>query len=486
MISRLSKLMRMTQPHPSNTGLLWGHGDTVPTNGDKEYATGCLWLHTDGGAGDALYVNEGTNTSCDFNIVESPGTLTLADLADVADAFPTRLVETGTYSSLAGAGVALSVTNTRPASFLFDDNGEVLASADYRPLLARTLLTVDQTENITINSVRGQLKLLDCVDISAGVLAGVCGYFEFAGTSARSISSHVAAVRAAIEEGASGTTTIAASSYYAGLECTLNSSRVYTVTGDMAGVVVNVDGGTSKWPEGILIVGPDVTKGMRIGKFADSAATTSAVLFATAQNVYADGQLDVLEVHGATTGDLTAGYSAKCARLRHVINAGDATVAQETYGGVGQLVVRSATLSHLHAGLMGTFEGHTEGVVLNSSYDVGHAAVIGRIGGHAAITATTPLAGFLAFNNASAEPASGLQVAFAAANVGATYLWDSLLYASGCDAILYVASATDYEDGVKAVTKTPTGNTSHVIKISIGGTKAYIPCYDDEACNADD
>lgn len=43
------------------------HGTTVPTDGASGYHTGCLFIKTNGGDGTALYVNEGTATSCDFN-----------------------------------------------------------------------------------------------------------------------------------------------------------------------------------------------------------------------------------------------------------------------------------------------------------------------------------------------------------------------------------------------------------------------------------
>jgi len=42
-------------------------GTTVPTDGRAGFSTGCLFMQTDGGDGTALYVNEGTATSCDFN-----------------------------------------------------------------------------------------------------------------------------------------------------------------------------------------------------------------------------------------------------------------------------------------------------------------------------------------------------------------------------------------------------------------------------------
>jgi|TARA_R110000824_G_scaffold54030_11_gene149163 hypothetical protein len=44
-------------------------GTTVPTDGASGYATGCLFLKTDGGAGTALYCNEGTNSSANFDAV---------------------------------------------------------------------------------------------------------------------------------------------------------------------------------------------------------------------------------------------------------------------------------------------------------------------------------------------------------------------------------------------------------------------------------
>ncbi len=69
MISRICSLLRMTAPPVENPGLLFSNGDTVPTDAASGYQTGCLFQHTDGGDGTALYVNEGSVTSCDFNAV---------------------------------------------------------------------------------------------------------------------------------------------------------------------------------------------------------------------------------------------------------------------------------------------------------------------------------------------------------------------------------------------------------------------------------
>ena len=55
--------------HVPGIGILRAWGDTVPADGEAGYATGCLFQRTDGGDATALYVNEGTITSCNFNAV---------------------------------------------------------------------------------------------------------------------------------------------------------------------------------------------------------------------------------------------------------------------------------------------------------------------------------------------------------------------------------------------------------------------------------
>ena len=68
MLGRIAKLMRAKPTGPEDGDLLLdASGDTVPSDGATGYATGCLFKHTDGGAGTSLYVNEGSGTSADFN-----------------------------------------------------------------------------------------------------------------------------------------------------------------------------------------------------------------------------------------------------------------------------------------------------------------------------------------------------------------------------------------------------------------------------------
>jgi len=50
-------------------GILIAYGNTVPSDETSGYAIGCIFIHTDGGDGTALYVNEGTASSCNFNAI---------------------------------------------------------------------------------------------------------------------------------------------------------------------------------------------------------------------------------------------------------------------------------------------------------------------------------------------------------------------------------------------------------------------------------
>jgi len=49
--------------------LIVAGADVADVHGKAGYAVGCLFIHTDGSAGNALYCNEGTSTVSDFDAV---------------------------------------------------------------------------------------------------------------------------------------------------------------------------------------------------------------------------------------------------------------------------------------------------------------------------------------------------------------------------------------------------------------------------------
>ena len=167
MIDRVCSLIKMLKPEHVG-GLLFASGATVPADTTAGYQTGCIYQHTDGGGGTALYVNEGSVTSCDFNAVDA-GTI------DVS-------LDVGVFSSLtAGSGIALSASDTSAVAIYGDDNELSIASNVYN-LRTRLLLTVDQA-GASIRALMAQLKLANGVDVETGIYTASQGYLELAGAS---------------------------------------------------------------------------------------------------------------------------------------------------------------------------------------------------------------------------------------------------------------------------------------------------------------
>jgi hypothetical protein len=339
----------------------------------------------------------------------------------------------GAFSSTAALnGVAVNPANTGILRVYADDAGAALtpsgAVGDLRPILGRYLITVTQAAvKARVWGSMGQVKLYNTL-FNDEQVGGVNGRLEVVQASATTglagygISAGVVGIFAT-----AGTTSVGANAVAAGVAAVADIKGTCTQTGIVAGFYVGTyntsqwsDATTrAKWNFGLVIPAAATVQPIRVGDWVGSGAKGSAVAFGTAMQFYSDGQLDVIGAFGESNSDLTSAFSAKVGRFRHLVSnstAGGTTaisVAHETYGLVGQLVAKNATLTHLHAGLMGTFEGNTAGVVANSAYTYGVAAVIGRVGGGATITATKAVCGVAAVLNGAAM-ASGNAVAFAA------------------------------------------------------------------------
>src|SRR5688500_5501086 len=60
-------------------------GATPPTDATAGYLPGAIFIHSDGGTGTGIYVNEGTSSaSCDFNAVSATGGVALNGLTATA------------------------------------------------------------------------------------------------------------------------------------------------------------------------------------------------------------------------------------------------------------------------------------------------------------------------------------------------------------------------------------------------------------------
>lgn len=87
-------------------------GTVTVTDGGAGYAVGCLYFKTDGSAGSIAYLNEGSTSSCDFNVIESAASNITA-------------VTAGT--GLTGGGASGSVTLNVGAGTGIDANADDVA-----------------------------------------------------------------------------------------------------------------------------------------------------------------------------------------------------------------------------------------------------------------------------------------------------------------------------------------------------------------------
>ena len=377
-------------------GKVFDAGKVVPDDESAGYTPGCHFVHTDGEANDCAYINEGTVLSCDFNPLSSvTSTSTFA-----------APVTVGAFASLLkGSGIAISTTIPSALVVYGDDAGLSIADS-VSNARSRMLLTVDQTGG-SIRALQGQLKLATGVDVTSGIYTAVQGYVELVGATSAKTGSTFSCIDVSAELG--GVLTVDSGGEFAGIHVETTGAGTITNNGTCAGILIDKASGGASWPDGILIDGPSVIRGMRIGKFAASAATTSAVLFAAAMDLHSDGQLDVMQVHGATDSLLTGNYSAKCGRFRHVVQV-SGTLEAEVYGAIGQVVAKTVVLGLYAAGLMGTIEsngGFHVGDGASTSYPCS-AGVIGRPGG-ATITVDSGavLAGVAALSNTTSMTNTG-------------------------------------------------------------------------------
>jgi hypothetical protein len=392
----------------------------------------------------------------------------------------------GEMANVAAKGIPISRSGTTAAWRVYsDDNGQALNGTgsvpDLRGSLSRFLVTTSQTGgHVRLHADMGQLKAYNA-GWNTEQAAGVYGLVELvrdAGTTTFGGYGNTAALMGCVST--SGVITIDTNHILAGVAAISKLTSTVVQTGKTVGLLVdtydttNWSDGTArtKWGYGIYMPRGGVTQGLRIGDWVAAGAAGSAILIDTNLNNYADGQLSVADIFGESTAALTSAYASKVLRVRHIATA---SVDQETYGVMGQMVGKGTTMSHLHAGVIGTFEGQA-GTVSNGAYAYSCAAVMARVGGGGSITATKPVSGFSSVLN-GAVMASGSCAAFAACATS-TGNWTYLLAADHCDNLFYAATGTNYENGVKVTAISGIDDASSAVaRVYIGGTAYYIPLY---------
>lgn len=289
MKGRVCSLLKM-KPPVNTRGLLFASGSTVPTDGTDGYQTGCLFQHTDGGDGTALYVNEGTITSCAFTAIEGGAfgggngisfTGTHAKCIDFANVTLSAgsSNQLWSYGDYAVGSVDVTITDyffpvRMDVASIANPGSEVLAALMYLKLANKTAdqanldmqgigLTVDVGKNVGYaHGIDVVTNLSASATSSTGTLIG--GKFGLAfGTGAtltHGIGDNASAV-CAVVSGAGG--------YTGGMECSIIEARKEGATVIDNGLWVNA------------LVGSTVTSGI---KFSGQGTITTAIDLST-QNI---------------------------------------------------------------------------------------------------------------------------------------------------------------------------------------------------------
>lgn len=64
-------LQHLGESEVATGGKAFGYGTAKPSNGTVGYCTGAFFICTNESSGGGLYVNNGTQASCDFDLVSS-------------------------------------------------------------------------------------------------------------------------------------------------------------------------------------------------------------------------------------------------------------------------------------------------------------------------------------------------------------------------------------------------------------------------------
>ena len=185
MLDRIASLLKIERP--STDGLHIASGITVPTDATLGYATGCIFQHTDGTTGTALYINEGTYTSCLFAAVAA---LTAAQEALLLTAGQQSLI-----AAITATSAELNNLDLSAKTVTVDEAGKttgitaaarvvkITGGTGYTGLVlpVPTAAEVGLVKQITLDTITSGSVAITITNIAVGGTAATTATFDAAG-----------------------------------------------------------------------------------------------------------------------------------------------------------------------------------------------------------------------------------------------------------------------------------------------------------------
>ena len=294
---RILAMVRQGEPDIENRGLLSASGVTRPSAADG-YQTGCIFQHTDGGNGTALYVNEGSVTSSSFVPVGTNLTTALVITGVATRAID--IVTSGVFRmGVQETGIPLTTTYPFAMEVQCEANSDITAGATGSSAGIYSRFAIETAQTSQCNHIAVFGKLRPKANLADGNHIGVYGLVEqSAGTISGTSTTVTAAGLFALDISPTNITT----GHLCGIVIDSSVATGGTMSATMSGLRIKKSGANRAWPTGIAIDAGAADIGISL-----SVTTQASVMTVTALPANARGSRFI---YNCATPAMSDGYGA--------------------------------------------------------------------------------------------------------------------------------------------------------------------------------
>ncbi len=302
---RILAMVRQGEPDIENRGLLSASGVTVPSAADG-YQTGCIFQHTDGSNGTALYVNEGSVTSSSFVPVGTNLTTALVITGVATRAID--IVTSGVFRmGVQETGIPLTTTYPFAMEVQCEANSDITAGATGSSAGIYSRFAIETAQTSQCNHIAVFGKLRPKANLADGNHIGVYGLVEqSAGTISGTSTTVTAAGLFALDISTVNITT----GHLNGIVIDSSVASGGTMNATMSGLRIKKTGANRAWPTGIAIDAAAADIGISLSVTTQALTATVTALPANARGArfaFVCATPAMSDGYGAHEVDLTIG-----------------------------------------------------------------------------------------------------------------------------------------------------------------------------------